>query len=96
MSRAAGSKGLHLMDVLCPVCGEPWDNDMLHDVAKEGKTSYEVVASNFRTTGCDALAVKHNPETKADPRIGVLYELLGSDMDGAASEIEDFGLGYEE
>ena len=33
---------------------------------------------------------------KPDPKIAVLYELLGDDIDGAASMIEDFGLGYED
>lgn len=25
------------MDIYCPICAEPWDNDSLHDVADENK-----------------------------------------------------------
>lgn len=76
------------MDLYCPKCAEPWDNDSLHDAAKENGTSYKVVANVFRSEGCVALGSKHGEGT-APAGIAVLYELLGDDMDGAAAEFED-------
>lgn len=76
------------MDLYCPKCAEPWDNDSIHDRAKEIGSSYKLVAAQFRGTGCEALGTSH-VEGSAPAGIGVLYELLGDDMDGAASEFED-------
>jgi hypothetical protein len=49
------------MDMICPVCEEPFDNDCLHEVAKENSNpgglkdrpkTYNEVARLFRTKGC--------------------------------------------
>jgi hypothetical protein len=84
-----------LMDMLCPKCGEPFENDHFHDVAKEMGSTYTEVTRAFMERGCEAIALKHGPG-KARPEVAVLYELLGDDTDGAMSMIEDMGLGYEE
>lgn len=47
------------MDIYCPVCGEPWDNESLHEeVALRNQvgedTSYAVVSAEFRRDGCKA------------------------------------------
>lgn len=83
------------MDLLCPRCAEPWDNDTIHDRATETGSTYREVATEFRATGCEALGSDHG-EGVADPAIATVYELSGDDMDGAASDLEDFGLGYSE
>jgi threonine dehydrogenase-like Zn-dependent dehydrogenase len=92
-----------MMDLYCPICHEPWDNDAFHEVAGEAKEdgdserdSYAKVAALFRTKGCGKAfygTAYHNSHCKRveneDGRLSALYELLGDDMDGAASMIED-------
>ena len=84
------------MDLKCRKCGEPFDNDHFHEIAKESHKTYQEVARAFAERGCEGIALKHNENTTADPRIGILYDLLGDDIDGVASEIEDYDLGYSE
>lgn len=89
------------MDVRCRNCGEPWDNDSLHDEAaarrSEGKprATYTEVAADFRRLGCNALDTEYGVQV-CSPRnaahgatLDVIYEFMGDDMDGAASMIED-------
>lgn len=79
------------MDVLCPRCAEPWDNDELHDVP--GMT-YALASQRFREEGCKVftgeLCEKSDNEMALMARTA--YDLLGDDMDGAASMMEDYGL----
>lgn len=101
------------MDLACPTCGEPWDNDCLHEEAgareSEGLPgcTYHAVAREFRTKGCRALATAYGPQGHCQPytdqsrdntfgltrseAASALYELLGDDMDGAATMLEDLG-----
>lgn len=100
------------MDLYCPKCGEPWDNDVFHDAAearqqhtavpREPRT-YPAIAADFRRRGCAALSPEYttgpcrtNPDEPADrdglrksEKARVLYDLLGDDMDGAASMLDD-------
>ena len=83
------------MDIYCRDCGEPWDNDCLHDVAKELGTTYSKVATNFSRIGCKALISDEygqmtfcKPDRKASAR-GVLADILGDDMDGYSATLED-------
>jgi len=80
------------MDMMCPKCGEPWDNDSLHEEASESHRTYKDVSRDFQVRGCEALTtfgVSHNSDTTASPVIAALYDLLGDDTDGAMSELED-------
>jgi hypothetical protein len=88
------------MDILCPKCAEPWDMDELHEeVARrneaqryhdeEYEKKFEDVRKDFRRDGCRALQGKCSTNV-ANPVIGELYDLLGDDIDGAASMLEDF------
>jgi len=43
------------MDIICPVCGEPWEHDCLHEAAESSGASYQTVAAQFRSVGCKAL-----------------------------------------
>jgi hypothetical protein len=102
------------MDVYCPICAEPIDNDELHDVAEANKqvapaagtvgavffplpTTYAGVAADFRKRGCKALEAAYGPQPHCKPgdadtteAIATVYDLLGDDMDGAASTLEDW------
>lgn len=79
------------MDLLCPLCGEPWDNDELHHVA--GKT-YRQALHDFQARGCLALGSRHSAPANitAARAAAALYDILGDDADGAAAMLEDYGL----
>jgi len=53
------------MDIYCPVCGEPFDFDELHEEARarwEGgdySRVYEEVLHQFQRKGCEALGDEH-------------------------------------
>lgn len=85
------------MDIYCPKCGEPWDNDELHHEAEDNDSDYETVAKNFRRRGCEVFGFQHGDADyevngmPASTAASALYELLGDDMDGAAAMMEDLG-----
>lgn len=74
------------MDIYCPTCREPWDNDSLHDEADARKgqapapntvgamlstgTSYNAVAEDFRKRGCKALELAFGPQPSCKPMAG--------------------------
>lgn len=77
------------MDVYCSKCSEPVDTDYFHDVADENGTTYRTVMRDFQARGCEALGMKHG-DMGPNPYADALYDLLGDDMDGAASMMADF------
>lgn len=90
------------MDVVCKWCKEPWDMYEAHDIAKATSQTYQQVMASFTKIGCAAFSEgmesivateKNCVDADAEPDQGIqtIYELLGNDMDGAASLIEDFG-----
>lgn len=94
------------MDIRCRRCGEPWDNDTIHEEVAERaylgeETTYSEVAAEFRAKGCQAFRVftgndqpcKRTGANNAEAA-GVLADLLGDDMDGAAALLEDFEMGF--
>lgn len=83
------------MDILCPQCAEPWENDCLHDEADDRGTTYTEVMREFQTRGCETFVSYGAKCSTRDGGMraaaaGAIYELLGDDMDGAASLLEDF------
>jgi hypothetical protein len=90
------------MDLICPIDREPWDNDSLHEEVAariaEGKwdTTYRDVAAAFRSRGCKALETAFGPQvcepdnSLTSAAASAMYDLLGDDMDGAASMMDDF------
>ena len=81
------------MDMQCPVCGEPWDMDSLHEMGDwvSEELTWEQARARFVKQGCEAFGAGHNGN-EAHPGVAVLYDLLGDDMDGAVALLEDFGL----
>lgn len=79
------------MDVYCPRCGDPFDNDELHSAAEERGISYDAVASDFRARGCEALS--YPCSTNTDARMAAIaveiYAAYGGDMDAAASAFSE-------
>lgn len=71
------------------------DNERLGATFTLG-TTYDEVAADFRKRGCKALVNGFGPQRSCVPgdpaqteAFTVIYELMGDDMDGAASSIED-------
>jgi len=92
------------MDLYCPKCGEPWENDTLHDEAKASGQTYRAIGRDFQSRGCEALTsygAKHTDppiETtdrtwglKPQEAAALMYDLLGDDLDGAAAMLDDLG-----
>lgn len=89
------------MDIYCTRCGEPWDNDSIHDRVDElradqelvnGKVpSYKVVKDDFVRRGCVALGGRCNdePDRKRAELSAALFDILGDDVDGVMVEMED-------
>ena len=87
------------MDVYCPICREPWDMDCFHEQIKEdhpklksGKkydAEYKKLTAKFRSEGCKCIGGTCTVTRKRSVAMGALYDLLGDDMDGAASMMED-------
>jgi hypothetical protein len=81
------------MDIYCTRCGEPWDNDTFHDVAAEQKITYKQAIARFRDEGCagtgwcDPCQPVNTLRTSAT---AMLHDILGDDIDGIASLLEDF------
>lgn len=90
------------MDLYCK-CGEPWDMDSLHDICEDllhaGDTrDYESIwqeaKQNFRKQGCrlfgcDCTNAPNNDRYNIQE---ALFEVLGDDIDGVASTMEDFNI----
>ncbi len=81
-----------MSDVYCSKCNEPVDVFEFHDVAEEQNKTYSEVSAAFRNSGCSALGWSCSNNISADRgmKLDALYDLLGDDIDGAASLIEDF------
>lgn len=92
------------MDLTCPVCGEPWEFDSLHDetayrseaitpAPEPYSATFDRVRAEFQREGCEALksfGASHGPiqQNRADVA-ALAYELMGDDLDGAASMLDD-------
>ena len=84
------------MDIYCPKCAEPWDMDELHEaVAADYYPTFTEARKAFARYGCPAMdgRAKACPDTVIGHDMGNLisevYDLLGDDLDGAASMLED-------
>lgn len=84
------------MDIKCPKCGEPWAIDELHDVYDDGdrKVSFKTAYTRFRKIGCAVFQTSHNktPGLDTAAKAQVVMDILGDDVDGAASMLEDLDL----
>ena len=96
------------MDIRCPVCGEPWEFDCIHEEVevrhpsrpwdtgeKYSQVAYDVyykpVLEDFRMTGCEALGESHNTSPNKDVAqlTSMLFDIMGDDVDGIMSELDD-------
>lgn len=91
------------MDLYCPRCGEPWDNDSLHEEVEERKrageedANYRDVSREFRTKGCGLALRAFTGNTQPCQQVNsnrtaiaaAMADLMGDDMDGFASSMDD-------
>lgn len=76
------------MDIYCPICGEPYDHDELHDVP--GK-SYAEASREFIRVGCKVFDASHGVRDARRAEVAsAAYAVLGDDLDGAAAMMEDY------
>ena len=77
------------MDIYCPVCGEPWDSREL----RGRKGGYAAALRRFGSDGCASFGLPHDgPFDDKATLSAIAFDLLGDDIDGIASLMEDFGL----
>lgn len=70
------------MDIYCPICGEPWDSDELHDAGM----TYENARAAFSTEGCAVFKTQHGAvDAETAMKSAVLFDALGDDIDAIAS-----------
>jgi hypothetical protein len=82
------------MDIKCIKCGEPWAIDSLHDAVAEGlHESFAAARDAFYKQGCTALGERCGTAIDAGQSnaLSEVYALLGDDIDGTASFLEDAG-----
>lgn len=81
------------MDLICVNCGEPWDMD---HVLHEEPESFERKGGVIKHCPCcpnDGSAPELDTDKQAKLEIiETLGEIMGDDVDGFASELEDYGL----
>lgn len=89
------------MDIYCVRCGEPWDMDELHYRAEETDTDYRTVRAEFYSLGCEAMGaarcerqdpLANDGRLSASAAMSVLVDIMGDDIDGIASMMEDYRL----
>lgn len=91
------------MDIRCPKCCEPWEIDTVHEYVSDMGDMFPASASVytfknvyrlFRTQGCgvafDGWEVSCEPDRSGRAEIiGMLANVLGDDVDGFASMLDD-------
>lgn len=87
------------MNLYCTKCGEPWERDSFHEVANDTGREFGAVRRQFTAVGCSALSGVYFGDVRCNPNgdrrradlSGVLFDLLGDDVDGVASFLDDLG-----
>ena len=75
------------MDVYCPRCGEPWDLYYVqHEMTSQERRDFW---AGKACPSCVNKEVKERPDRAL--ATAVLRDVLGSDVDGIAAELEDLG-----
>lgn len=81
------------MDINCPKCAEPIDNEEFHYVAEAEGITYNEVVRGFRKIGCPMVNMQCNEETLGSFKsqaASAMFELMGDDADGVSAMMDDF------
>jgi len=82
------------MDIFRPKCGEPWEIDCLHELVDDGDAKdFHEARKLFQRKGCEAFGCSHNPIPLKTTALAssLMFDILGDDVDGIASMMDDFG-----
>ena len=91
------------MDIYCVRCLEPWDIGELHYRAEEVAGTFATVRDDFYSRGCEALGevkcervetLDEDGKLSTGAAMSALIDLLGDDIDGIASMMDDYNAGY--
>lgn len=88
------------MDIICPKCGEPFENEEMHYHADSAGMTYDEVWREVRRHGCGVMGFECNAPVSESERNRValaseIADLLGGDTDGYWSMMDDAEfLGY--
>ena len=78
------------MDLYCPKCGEPFEMDYVqHDMTPQERNDFW--AGRGCSAECKAEVIEEKDRPMRAVACGVLRDVLGSDVDGIAAELEDLG-----
>ena len=82
------------MDIRCPKCGEPWDIDSLHEEADYQGRTFKEIRNEFVSKGCgsalgNAEWCDSHANSSAANIASLAFDLMGDDVDGVASMLED-------
>ena len=84
------------MDIYCLNCGEPWDIFEVNDDKESFSFSEPSTGKITACPSCQGKTVDLSPKQKAKlESVAAIADLLGDDVDGLASMLEDMEyLGY--
>jgi hypothetical protein len=81
------------MDIYCTNCGEPWDVCGLWDWEPEERKRWKFGSTLVGCPCCEGKKVDLSPAERERVEItAALADLMGDDIDGLASCLEDFGI----
>lgn len=85
-----------MSDVRCPICGEPWDIDCIHEevearVEDKRRATFDSVYAEFRKDGCKTIGSRCSGTLDNGRRVLIseLLDFAGDDVDGACSDLAD-------
>lgn len=93
-----------MADIRCRNCGEPYDNDTIHEEVSERAlvgevATYRSVATEFAEKGCQAFRAFTGKDEPCKPTVSVSVRSaysalsdLGLPPDEIERELEDFGI----
>jgi hypothetical protein len=92
------------MDLYCQRCDEPWDvcyigSDMdveYPEVSDDGRTMSDRFKAGEGCPACDWGNKAPKKQSLRGEAMGMMMDLLGDDIDGAASMMEDFEDEFED
>ena len=80
-----------MLGINCTKCGEPWELDSFHDIPG---LDYPTATQRFAVIGCAVFGVEcYDDPSESDlsraSASSVLMDILGDDLDGVASMLDD-------
>ena len=77
------------MDLHCTTCGEPWEMDCLHEPDEYGLTVQGSMI--VKCDACEWHKERGFPLKREAAVASAMHDIMGDDIDGIASTMEDMG-----